>query len=165
MIRAFGMFMREIEKSSPGCGENVRLILAGKGGYGYKDIQKEIRKSEYGKNIIEKGYVSPEEKEKLYADADIFLFPSLAEGFGLPVLEAMSHGIPVVTSRADALAEVSGGGALLVDPTSSEEIAAALWKLFVSIEERKNLVRKGYENLQRFSWGKCARETWEVLKE
>lgn len=165
MVRAFGMFMREIEKSSPGCGENVRLILAGKGGYGYKEIQKEIKKSEYGKNIIKKGYVPSEEKEKLYADADVFLFPSLAEGFGLPVLEAMSHGVPVVTSRAGALAEVAGDGALLVDPVSEEEIAAALWKLFVSIEEGENLVRKGYENLQRFSWGKCARETWGVLKE
>ncbi|MFA7170464.1 MAG: glycosyltransferase family 1 protein [Candidatus Paceibacterota bacterium] len=164
MVRAFGMFMQKMEESSPGCGENVRLILAGKVGYGHKEIQKEITKSAYGKNIIEKGYVSEKEKEKLYADADVFLFPSLAEGFGLPVLEAMSYGVSVVTSRETALAEIAGDAALLVDPTREEDIAYALWKLFVSLEEGENLVRKGYENLHRFSWEKCARETLDVLK-
>lgn len=164
MVRAFGMFMREIERSSPGSGEKVRLVLAGKGGYGYGEVKKEIAKSAYGKNIIEEGYVSEKEKDKLFTEADVFLFPSRAEGFGLPVLEAMNYGVPVITSHASALEEVAGGGALLVDPVSEEEIAAAIWRLFVSIEEGEVLVLKGYENLKRFSWEKCARETWGILK-
>ena len=165
MIRAFDAFMRKLEEMSEARGKNVRLTLAGKRGFGYEEIQEAIVRSEYGKNIMEKGYVSEREKRELYANADIFLFPTLAEGFGLPILEAMSYGVPVITSRSSALAEIAGEGALLVKPEDESEIALALEKLFENKEEREGLIRRGYDNLQRFGWEKCARETWKVLTE
>lgn len=165
MIRAFDAFMRKMEETPEARGKNAKLILAGKRGFGYEEIQETIARSEYRENIIEKGYVSEKEKKELYANADIFLFPTLAEGFGLPVLEAMSYGVPVITSRSSALAEIAGEGALLVEPADEMEIVSALEKLFKNKEEREDLVRRGYDNLQRFGWEKCAKETWKVLTE
>ncbi len=163
MVRAFGKFRKNI--GDAGGGKKIRLVLAGKDGFGSGEIRKEISRSEYGGDIMAEGYISEEEKEKSYENADVFLFPSLSEGFGLPILEAMGRGVPVITSRASALAEVAGSAAMLVDPADEEAIAAALEKLFRNEGAREELARKGYENARKFSWDRCAEETWKVLTE
>lgn len=166
MIRAFDIFMKKIAQAEKGrAGRKARLILAGKKGLGYEEIREEIAKSQYKDNITEKGYITQKQKELLYVDADIFLFPTLAEGFGLPVLEAMSYGVPVTTSRAGALQEIAGDAAILVDPTDEAGMADALLRIFTDKDKREELVRKGYENLKRFSWDKCAKETWKVISD
>lgn len=159
MVRAFDCFLDSLPAA-----ESARLILAGALGFGGYEIEREIAACRHKDAILVKGYVPEEEKQELYASASAFFFPTLAEGFGLPILEAMSHGVPVIASRGGAAEEVSGGAALLVDPEDEAEMARALAELHRDRSKRGDLRRKGYENLSRFSWQKCARETWEVLK-
>ena len=111
------------------------------------------------------GYVPEEELPLLYARALLFVFPSLDEGFGLPVLEAMACGLPVVASQAGALPEVTGGSALLCDPTQVHSIAGALERGLRSPELRQVLREKGLEQSRRYSWEACAGQVWHVLQE
>lgn len=115
-------------------------------------------------NIRYLGYVKEEYLAPLYSGAFLFVYPSLFEGFGLPVLEAMSCGTPVVTSDLGALKEVSNDAAELVDPTNPEAIAQGILNITESQGRGKELVRKGLERVQRFNWEKAARETYTYLK-
>ena len=133
-----------------------QLILAGKQGYGYEAIESKIKNSKYKNEIQELGYVTQEQKEKLLSEANLFVFPSLYEGFGLPILEAQHFGVPVVTSNTSSLPEVAGEGAAFVDPLSTEEIAEKLQEvLALSKEGREELIMRGKRNLEGFSWQKC----------
>jgi glycosyltransferase involved in cell wall biosynthesis len=105
------------------------------------------------------GYVSEEDLEGLYAAAGVFAFPSLNEGFGLPVLEAMARGVPVVTSTVSSLPEVAGDAAMLVDPTSVDEIGQAVIRVLTDDSERERLVSAGRERPAAFSWERCAKAT------
>ncbi len=113
--------------------------------------------------IKELGYVSEEEKWQLLAGADIFLFPSFYEGFGLPVLEAQTVGVPVVTSYGSCLPEIAGQGALFVNPANPAQIAEAVKQVIDDKLLRDKLIQLGYANVKRFDWEKCARETLKVL--
>ena len=105
------------------------------------------------------GYVSDSDLEGLYAAASSFAFPSLNEGFGLPLLEAMGRELPVVTSSVSCLPEVAGNAALLVDPTSVDEIAAAISRVLLDPPLRERLVAAGCRRVQAFSWTRTAEET------
>ena len=140
------------------------LVLAGQLGWLSEPIAHAARHSPVAHRIHLLGYVDEDEAAALYAGARFFCYPSLHEGFGLPVLEAQSVGVPVMTSRHSSLPEVAGDAALLVDPEDEEEIAAAMLRLSEDEDLRQELIRKGYENVKRFSWPKAARETLEVLK-
>jgi glycosyltransferase involved in cell wall biosynthesis len=109
--------------------------------------------------------VPDEELEGTYARTIALLFPSLAEGFGFPILEAMGRGIPVVTSDRSACAEVAGGAALLVDPYDVESIAEAICRVATEPRLREQLVRLGRARAPLFSWEKCATETLDVIRE
>lgn len=166
IIRAFNDFADKAKNISEPerRDKKINLILTGRKGFGFGEIEKEISASAYKNNIFLPGYVTEEEKRKLYSDADIFLFPTFYEGFGIPVLEAMSYGVPVVCSNFSSLPEIAGRAALLVDPARSEDISSALLKLFRNGRLRDKLTDKGYKNIERFSWRKCADETLEILK-
>ena len=99
----------------------------------------------------------------LYERAQAFIFPSFIEGFGMPVLEAMHAGLPVITSNSGALAEVAGDAALLVDPKSPQEIAAAMGRIAGDADLRKELIAKGLERAGQFSWQKTAEEILEII--
>ncbi len=139
------------------------LVLAGKPGFGYGRIKNEIRETRYG--IREMGYVSDEEKRSLLAMADVFLFPTIYEGFGLPVIEAQAAGIPVVTSNTSSLPEIAGDGAVFVDPLSAESIAAGIWSLVSDDGKRSAIIQKGLGNARRFSWQACAEEVAVLLRD
>lgn len=141
----------------------TKLVLAGGKGFGWEKIEEAIVVSLFKNDIILKGYVSEEEKKELLNKAAIFLFPSFYEGFGMPVLEAQAQGVPVITSNVSCLPEIAGSGAMLVDPKSSMDIAQAMEKILSSEKLRQNLIKAGLENVKRFSWEKCARETLKVL--
>ena len=111
------------------------------------------------------GYVSRERLTELYARASVFAFPSLDEGFGMPVLEAMAAGLPVLTSNRSALAEVSGEAALLADPTDAAAIAAALGRLTTDDALRRDLIGRGLERASGFTWEKAVAKTWTVYRE
>jgi glycosyltransferase involved in cell wall biosynthesis len=142
------------------------LVLAGAPtGYGAESILARIQTSSAQKRIRVAGYVSAAELQRLYARAAIFAFPSLDEGFGIPVLEAMAHGVPVVTSSRSALPEVAGNAALLVDPTNLDAIAAALIDLANSAERRQELSAAGRTRAELFTWRRAVDQTYAVYQE
>ena len=140
-----------------------KLILAGKPGFGYEKIKDRIANVNCRKDIVELGFVSEEEKWNLLKNADVFIFPTLYEGFGIPILEAQSVGVPVVASKNSSIPEVVNDSALLVDSNNAEEIADAVYKIISDDEYKKDLIQKGLENVKRFSWSKCAREIENIL--
>jgi len=139
------------------------LVLAGVPGFGYEKIKPIIHDSKF--IIHELGYISEGEKQQLLANADIFLFPSFYEGFGLPILEAQASGVPVVSSNVSSVPEIAGNSALLVDPKNPEQIAQAVYKIIDDKALRDKLIELGFENVKRFSWEKCAKETLKILLE
>jgi glycosyltransferase involved in cell wall biosynthesis len=140
-----------------------KLVLAGNRGQGYDDIRTCLNDSAVRADIIEKGYVSDEEKRALMEKADAFLFPSLCEGFGIPILEAQSAGVPVITSNYGPMDEVAGSGAVLVDPQSVENIAEQTWQIIVDRQLRLKVIEAGFENIKRFSWDECAKQVADIL--
>jgi len=142
-----------------------RLVLAGSAGYGASEIEARIQASSARDRIHVTGYVTTEELARWYARTSIFAFPSLDEGFGMPVLEAMEAGIPVVTSNRSALPEVAGSAALLVNPEETGELIEGLRRLTQDSSMRQELARLGRERASLFSWDKAVHETWDVYKE
>lgn len=149
MIEAFELFK---EKT----GLPQALVLAGKPGYGYEVIQEKIRVSKYQSEIREIGYVSEAEKWRWLRGAEAFLFPSLYEGFGLPVIEAQQAGTPVITSAISSMPEIAGEGAILVDPHSPVALAEAMETLIRSPEKRADIIEEATKNSRRFNWKRCA---------
>jgi glycosyltransferase involved in cell wall biosynthesis len=143
----------------------IQLVLAGKRGWLYEDLFAQAKRAGLGARVFFPGYVEHADLAALYSGAIGFVFPSLYEGFGMPVLEAQSCGVPVMTSNNSSLPEVAGDAALLVDPQDVDEIAAAMLRLATDDALRADLVERGYANARRFSWEKCARETLAVLEE
>jgi len=141
-----------------------RLVLAGGQGFGAAGILARIERSPARERILVTGYVSPGDLAAWYARAMIFAFPSLDEGFGMPVLEAMAAGMPVIASNRSALPEVAGDAARLVDPEDTEALRRALRDLAESPELRKELADKGLTRAHHFTWEKAVRETWDVYR-
>lgn len=133
-----------------------KLILAGQEGFGYSDITRKIGKSKFKSDIILPGYVSEEEKYAILVGADVFLFPSYYEGFGLPILEAQSVGTPVITSNLSSMPEVAEESALLVPPEETGMIAEKIHELIADNDFRNAIIEKGKNNVEKFSWARCA---------
>jgi glycosyltransferase involved in cell wall biosynthesis len=143
-----------------------RLALAGASdGYGAAEELHAIEESPRRGAIDVLGYVSSPDLERLYQRARIFAFPSLDEGFGMPVLDAMAHGVPVVTSTSSALPEVAGDAALLVNPLQVDSIADALSRLAADDALQDDLARRGLERARQFSWTSAVERTWSVYHE
>lgn len=141
------------------------LVLVGKPGYGYSRITFQILNSKFQKEIQERGYVSEEVKWELLKNADVFLFPTLYEGFGIPVLEAQSAGVLVVTSDTSSLPEVAGQGAVFVHPDSVESIVEGVYRVLSDQELRSDIIEKATHNVNHFSWASCAEHISRLLKE
>ena len=141
-----------------------RLVLAGSNGFGAEEILALVAGSKARDRIRVTGYISPEELAAWYGRASIFAFPSLDEGFGMPVLEAMAAGIPVITSNRSALPEVAGDAALLVDPERTEALAEALRTLTRNLDLQRDYARRGLERAQLFTWEKAVSQTWRIYQ-
>ena len=139
-------------------------MLAGSFGFGAREALARIEASPRKRDIQVLGYVSDATLEDLYRRASIFAFPSLDEGFGMPVLDAMSRGVPVLTSNVSALPEVSGDAALLVDPTDVVSIAEGLRGLIENQALRQELIGKGLARSGEFTWEKAVEGTWKVYQ-
>ena len=136
-----------------------KLVLAGSAGYGATEMLSALPD-----RVTVTGYVSEQELAAWYARASIFAFPSLDEGFGMPVLEAMAAGLPVITSDRSALPEVAGSDAILIEPHDTGSLASALCALAANEDLRKDLGRRGIARARTFTWEKAASETWSVYQ-
>lgn len=155
-IKAFLHFIKENSLS------NWQLVITGRTqSYSSNDLFDSIRKAMDDAQIVTTGYVSENELDILYRRANALLYPSLYEGFGLPILEAMERGTPVITSDRSSMPEVAGDAAVVVDPTDCKSIAAGMDKV---IKDRLSYVEKGYARAAEFSWKKTAEQTLQVYR-
>lgn len=157
--------VRLIEAFSRITDPKVSLVIVGKKGWLYEEIFEAPKKFSVEDRVKFLNYVSDEDLQLLYKNALCFTLPSLYEGFGLPVLEAMANGCPVVISKTSSLPEVGGDAAIYVDPENVENIAEGLQKILSEEKLRKELIEKGYKQVKKFSWERTARETLKVLEE
>ncbi|MGL5830938.1 MAG: glycosyltransferase family 4 protein [Candidatus Altimarinota bacterium] len=144
---------------------NWKLVLAGKDGFGANLIKDKVTELGLLGKVIFSGYIKEREKQYLLSRADFLVFPSLYEGFGLPILEAFAFRKPVLTSAVSSMPEVAGEAAYLVNADSTEEIYQGMIKLAENESYRKKLAEKMEKQLEKFDWQKSAEQTLEVLME
>jgi glycosyltransferase involved in cell wall biosynthesis len=154
LVRAF--------RAMPG---DWRLVLAGSEGFESGEAHREIEASPCRDRIHLTGYIPDFELAEWYAKAMIFAFPSFDEGFGMPVLEAMAAGVPVVTANRSALPEVAGTAAIKINPSDEAELVAALTTLASNEHLRNDLIRRGSEHARQFTWEKAIAATEAVYQE
>jgi len=142
----------------------LKLVLVGEPGYGFFEVEEKIKKYNLEDKVIMPGWVSEEELPYLFYTAELFILPSFYEGFGLPVLEAMACGTPVVASRVASIPEVGGEAIEYFNPWDIDEMVEKIRKVLEDKNLRDKLRRKGLERVEEFSWEKCARKTLEVLE-
>ena len=145
--------------------KGLQLVIIGKKGWMFDDILSAPEKFGVKDNVLFIDNAADEDLPSLYQHAQFFILPSLYEGFGLPILEAMNYGCPVITSNVSSLPEAGGDAALYVDPQNPEDIAEKMKKLLSDDNLKKELVEKGYIQVKKFSWEKTARETLKALEE
>ncbi len=143
---------------------NLKLVLVGKREYHSKQLERKINKQELLQRIIFTGFIPDEELKWYYQNARAYVFPSLNEGFGLPGLEAMVHGCPVVSSDASCLPEVNGDAAHYFNPLDVQEMAVKIDEVISSEKLRNDLIKKGYENAKRFSWKTFTKKHLELFR-
>ncbi len=143
----------------------AKLVLAGEAAWLSDEILTTREKSVYHDDIILTGRVSFGDLRTLYQGARAFMFPSLYEGFGIPILEAFASGAPVLTADNSSLREVAGNGALYVDAVNVDDIAKKMCLLWQDEALRKSLIQAGQGQLEQFSWDKCAEETLEYIRQ
>lgn len=157
LIKAF-----EYLKKETGCPH--QLVLAGGKGWNNEEIYLAAQESPYQKEIVFTGYISQAEKTALYQGASLFVFPSLYEGFGIPPLEAMGAGCPVVCSDAASLPEVVGDAAKLISPTDMKGLAQAMAEVLFDPAQRADLIARGRERTAVYTWEKSAKRLHELCK-
>jgi glycosyltransferase involved in cell wall biosynthesis len=140
------------------------LVVVGQAAWLYDDVYAAVRKHRLTEAVSFTGFVETDELVGLYNGAAAFAYPSLFEGFGLPVLEALACGVPTLTSNRSSLPEVAGDAALLVDPDSIDEIAAGLERVLCDADLRSRLASAGPPQAARFSWPRCAELTVEAYQ-
>jgi len=157
---------KDLDSSSRPVGtqNDIGLIIVGKKGWLYEDILRAPKKFGIEDRVKFLDFVSDEDLTLFYQNALCFVLPSLYEGFGLPVLEAMQYGCPVITSNVSSLPEAGGDAALYIDPLNVDDIALKIKMIIEDKKLRDNLIEKGKKQAARFSWEKTARETLKVLE-
>ncbi|KKU12063.1 MAG: Glycosyl transferase group 1 [Parcubacteria group bacterium GW2011_GWC2_45_7] len=150
-------------QANGGVTSDLKLILAGQLGYGGDEILHAINTLKLQDHVLHLGWTSREQYFELLKNAALLMLPSFGEGFGLPVLEAMAAGVPVVCSAIPALHEVGGEAAYYVDSQNSEDIARGMAEVLHNTKLRQEMISKGKERAREFSWDKAARETWNTI--
>jgi glycosyltransferase involved in cell wall biosynthesis len=155
LLEAFDVFRREVDP-------DMALVLAGNKTWSAGEVDATVARLGLAPHLIETGHLPNEDLPALFSGATAFVFPSLWEGFGIPVVEAMACGAPVLTSNLSSLPEVAGGAALLVDPLKVDEIAHGLERLACDELLRARLKQAGIRRAADFTWEKTARQTLEA---
>jgi len=163
MIEAFSALKTELEKDQKY--PDLKLIIIGDDLSGNPDLRRTVVRSGVQNDVRFLGFIPIEVLRIFYDSAKIFVFPSLYEGFGLPPLEAMAHGTPVVTSNASSLPEVVGNAAVLVNPENVFEIMRALHRVLLDESLRQRMKERGYKQVTRFSWENSVRRVLDVYRQ
>jgi|694.fasta_scaffold09449_14 glycosyltransferase involved in cell wall biosynthesis len=158
LLRAYSKLPKNIKDQYP-------LVLAGGGGWNDDEIKSEIEKAKKDSQIIQTGYVDEKDIPALYSGAELFLYPSHFEGFGMQILEAMACGTPVLTAKNSSLPEVGGNAAYYVDDKSIDSIRNGIEKLLSDPDLRKELVKKGKQQIKKFSWKESAQKIIDAINE
>jgi glycosyltransferase involved in cell wall biosynthesis len=156
LIRAFEQF----KSMNPG---DHQLVIAGRASWDAAEVFKAIESSRWKSDIRLPGFIDRDYTKAWMACAHVLVYPSLYEGFGLPLLEAMSSGVPVISSNASSLPEVGGNAALYFNPLDIEMLAHHMNTISLNQEVRGDLVAKGFEQIKKFSWDKAAKETYTIF--
>lgn len=162
LVNAFGILIKDYK-------QDLQLVLVGEEDYFYRRLHQDVHLSilysiESLARIIFTGFVSDEELTALYQNAKLYVFPSLCEGFGLPPLEAMSYGVPVVSSNLTCLPEILGEAAIYFNPLDPADMAEKINQVLMDENLRENLIAKGFEQIKKYSWRKMAEETLKIYK-
>ncbi|TDA70433.1 MAG: glycosyltransferase family 1 protein [Clostridia bacterium] len=153
LVRAFGAALQ-----NPSCSK-YRLVIAGSKGWMYEDVFDTVKKLGLEERVVFTGYLQEANLGSVYRGASAVLYPSLYEGFGFPVLEAMAYGVPVLTSNVSALPEVAGDAAILVDPSDVGSIAQGIVRILTDGHLRATLIARCYKQVKKFTWETTCRET------
>ncbi len=157
LVQAFGIYKQRAKS------RDIKLVLIGTASFGYDEVTYMMHEYMLDNDIYMPGWLPQEEMPHIYAGAEAFIYPSLYDGFGIPLLEAMACGIPVAASNKASIPEVVGDAALIFEPTSAPSIVNAINEIINNRELRQNLILKGLERSAQYSWKKCAKETLEAL--
>ena len=158
LFEAFSSLPDKIKKE-------YQIVVVGARKWSFEKVEKSLIKHHLTTKVVFTGYLNEDDILQLYNSADIFVFPSLYEGFGLPVLEAMSCGLPVIASKVSSIPEIAGNAAILIDPNNSEELAAAIIALVDNSGLRQEKIEAGFKQANLFSIKKMTEETVKVYKE
>jgi len=150
------------EQLAPSIKEEFDLVVAGPPGWGDPATLRRLQSGPAGVHYL--GYVPEQDLPGLTAGATAFVYPSLYEGFGLPVAQSMAAGVPVITSNLSSLPEVGGDAALLVDPKSAAELSSALSRMLLSPDLRADLRANGLRRAKQYRWEVSARKSWEFFE-
>ncbi|GAC1327721.1 MAG: glycosyltransferase family 1 protein [Chloroflexota bacterium] len=151
-------------KKRPGVPSDLKLLLAGGKGWLFDGIFEHHAASPVRDDIVFPGFIPDELLPGMYSCAEVFAFPSLYEGFGLPILEAMACGTPVVASRASCLPEVAAGAAVLIDPASADSLADGLYRTLIEPDLRADLIARGRERAAQYTWRAAAERLLDVYR-
>jgi glycosyltransferase involved in cell wall biosynthesis len=158
LVEAFGIFKEKTRYPH-------RLVLAGADSKGAEKVKEVARTSAYRNDIFFTGHFPAASLPELYAGSDIVVIPSMYEGFGMGILEAMASGVPVACARAASLPEAAGHAALYFDPENAEDMAERMITLTANRDVHRNCRQKGLEQVKNFSWDTCAKRTLEIILE
>jgi len=157
LIKAFNIFKK--------MGMPHKLVIAGGKGWQFTDIFKTVQELHLQNEVIFTGFIPYEDLPGLYNAAELFVFPSIYEGFGIPALEAMACGIPVITSNSSSLPEIVGETGVMVDPYNLEQLAHSMKEVLTDESYKKEIIKNGLQRANLFSWKRCAEETLDVYHE
>ncbi len=161
LIEAFALAKKSLVDTCQG----LQLVIVGKKGWQFESILSAPQRFNVEESVKFLDFVPDDDLAALYKNAQLFAFPSLYEGFGLPVLEAMRYGCPVLTSNISSLPEAGGDAAYYINPNDAKDIAQGIEKIISNSRLRSEMIEKGKKQIAKFSWEKAAKETLAVLEE
>lgn len=157
IMRAFDEFKSENNS-------DVKLVVAGRKAWSNQHMEQAYERLKFKSDVVFTGHLKMDELVQVYASSIALVYPSMFEGFGIPILEAMNCDIPVITSNVSSMPEVANGAAILVDPLSVKEISKAMYKMHSDESLRQDLISHGREQRKRFSWDQTAEKLWSSIE-